>query len=211
MNPIESNAARAASQDGAHPSKGALFNAIDRLCDIDYMADANNVGPSGEAQTAIELLHKVRPIEERLDLAWVGAAVAQMFLRHVWLQSVHLEVSAENHHDDHGGSFVSHSLQFNHAVAVPNVRLPDDLADDDGAFNEDAAAELLGSEHEDDAYDFAAPFLLPSVVDATTLQLDREALSTLLTRSGPVSGLEVARTMWPDHEVMRQLAAQASA
>lgn len=211
MNPIEPNAAHAASQDGAHPSKGALFNAIDRLFDIDYVADATNVGPSGEAQTAIELLHKVRPIEERLDLAWVGAAVAQMFLKHVWLQSVHLEVSAESNYDDHGGSFVSHSLQFSQAVATPGARLPDGLANDDGAIDEDAAAELLGNEHEDDAYDFAAPFLLPSVVDATTLQLDREALAPLLTRSGPVSGLAVARTLWPDHEVMRQLAAQAAA
>ena len=57
----------------------------------------------------------------------------------------------------------------------------------------------------------AGAMLTPSVVDATTLQLDREALAALLTRGGPVSGLEVARTLWPDHEVVRQLAAQASA
>jgi hypothetical protein len=211
MNPIESRPAAAAPASVVRPTKAALLEAIDRLRDVDYLADAKGVGPSSEAQTAIELLHKVRAIEELLDLAWVGAAVAQLFMRHAWLQSVRVHVSSGNEYNDEGGSYITHSLRFSDATAAPNVRIPDDLLGEGTALDADAAAELLSAEHEDDAYDFAAPFLVANVVDETTLELQRDTLAELMAGGSAVSGLDAARVMWPDHEVVRHLRAQAPA
>ena len=209
MTPNDPAAAAAAIECLPSMTKAQLLGAVDRRCDIDYLADAANIGPSCEGRTAIDLIHKARLLEEYLNLAWVGAAVAQIFLRHPWLQSVALDVSAESQYNDAGGSYVSHSLRFDAAVAAPNLRFPDEVSrEEGGAFDPDAACHVLEAEHEDDAYDFAAPFLPPNAVDNVNLPLDRNTLAPVLTRGGAVSGLEVARLLWPDHEVVRRLAAR---
>ena len=90
----------AAIEEGRRLTRGQLLNAVGRLLDVDYLANAAGVGPSSEAETAIELRRKVRPIQECLDLAWVGAVIAQLFLQHVWLQSVDLVLSSESQYND---------------------------------------------------------------------------------------------------------------
>jgi hypothetical protein len=210
MNPIETSAATAAVKGAPRLTKEQLLGAVGQLIDLDYLCNGTNVGPSNEAQTSIELLNRLRMIEERLDLAWVGAAIAGIFLKHPWLEAVDLEVSAESPYDDAGSSFISVGLRFTNLVAVAGARLPDSVAGEAGAFDEDAASELLGNEHEDDAFNFAQPFLLPNVVDATTLSLRRETFAAELSQ-GVASGIAVARCLWPDHEVVRRLDVQASA
>lgn len=210
MNSINPAADVAAIEGAPRLTKDQMLRAVGHLVDLDYLCDGPHVGPSTEAQTAIDLLNKLRAIEERLDLAWVGAAVAGIFLSHPWLSAFDLEVSADSHYDDAGGSFISHALRFTNVVAAPDARLPDSVTAEAGAFDEDAAAELLGNEHEDNAFDFAQPFLLPNVVDATTLSLRRETLASELAQ-GVASGVAVARRLWPDHDVMRRIDAQAAA
>jgi hypothetical protein len=202
MGHSESSAAPAAITRSAD-----LFAAVGQLRDIDYVASATHFGPSSDAQTAVELLHKVHALQERLDLAWVGATVAQIFLQRPWLRSLDVEVAAEAIQNDAGGSCISHSLRFDNAVPVPGARWPLDMALQDGPFDARAAAESLAITFEDCAYDFAAPFLLPNVVGTTTLHLDRDQLAPLLGHGAPVSGLDVARWLWPDHEVVRALCA----
>jgi hypothetical protein len=177
-----------------------------KLSDVDYVADVKAVGPSSEAQTLINVLRAMRPIEDCLDLAWVGAMVAHMFMKHAWLQSVSLGVSAESQYNDEGGSYMSHSVRFTSVTRVPGVHLPDDLANEDGAFDDEGAVELLEHECEDEAFNFAAPFLSANAEDEVTLQLNREALAPLLSGGTAASGLAVARLLWPDHEVVRRLA-----
>lgn len=206
MTPLDPSAASAAIARSADPSGAELIAAVERLRDVDHLATAADFGPSTQARTAIELLHRVHALEELLDLAWAGAAVAQIFLQRPWLQSVDLEVSAESVYDDAGGGFVSHSLRFGSAVPVPGVRFPEEVAAQDGrTFDARAAAEELAIAFEDCACDFAAPFLLPNVVDTTTLRLERDRLAPLLAPGAAVSGLAVARLLWPDHEVIRCL------
>lgn len=185
---------------------------ISGLADADYLVGQGDVEPNHEAQQFCELRSWLRPIEERLDIAWCGAVIAQIFRHHPWLQSFQLELWTESVYNDDGGSFMAHYARFRDVVACAGVELPDDLQDAVGALDSDAAASLLDSEHEDDEFDLCTPFIEQGNADSCTLTLDRGALAPLLAVS-TVSGLAVARLLWPNHESLRPWAqpAQASA
>lgn len=162
MRNSESSAAPAATARSAD-----LIAAVDQLRDVDCVASATDFGPSSQAQTAIALLHEVRALHERLDVAWVSATLAQIVLQRPWLQSVDVEISAESVYDDAGGSCTSHSPRFDSAMPVPDARFPQEVAAQDGrALDARPAAEELAIDFEDCVYDFAAPLLLPNVVVA---------------------------------------------
>lgn len=174
------------------------------LVDADYLAAAQGLAPNADAQQIITLRHALRPYENRLDLAWAGAAVAQVFLRHPWLRSARLDLWTEAVCDDTGGMFSTHCARFGKVLAMEGAQVPPDLLDDDGAFDPHAAADLLDTGHEDEEFDLCAPFVEGHNGEAVTLDLDRDVLAPLLA-GGVVSGLAVARLLWPNHEYIRDL------
>lgn len=175
------------------------------LADADYLVADGDVGTNREAQQLIKLRQALRPHEDRLDIAWCGAAIARMLLQHPWLQRFQLELWSESVYNDEGGSFMSHYVRVHDAEAVPETALPDEVQDSEGAFSPDAAADLLESEHEDDEYDLCLPFIAQGNADSCMLKLDRDVVAPLLA-GGAVSGLAVARVLWPDHESLRAFA-----
>lgn len=175
---------------------------LQRFADADYLAAEGDIGANREAHELIKLRQALRPHEDRLDIAWCGATIARMFLQHPWLQRFQLELWSESVYNDEGGSFMSHYVRFHEAEAAPEAALPDEVKDCDGAFDPDAAADLLDSEHEDDEFDLCLPFIAQGNADSCILKLDRDVLTPLLRRAS-VSGLAVARLLWPDHESLR--------
>lgn len=182
---------------------------LQSLADADYLAAEGDVGTNREAHELIKLRQALRPHEDRLDIAWCGATIARMFLQHPWLQRFQLELWSESVYNDEGGSFMSHYVRFHDVEAAPDVHLPGEVQDAEGTFDPDAAADLLDSEHEDDEYDLCLPFIAQGNADSCTLTLDRYVLASLLV-SGTVSGLAVARLLWPDHESVRACAPRPS-
>ena len=160
---------------------------LQRFADADYLAAEGDIGANREAHELIKLRQALRPHEDRLDIAWCGATIE------LWSESVY---------NDEGGSFMSHYVRFHEAEAAPAAALPDEVKDCDGAFDPDAAADLLDSEHEDDEFDLCLPFIAQGNADSCILKLDRDVLTPLL-RQASVSGLAVARLLWPDHESLR--------
>lgn len=175
-----------------------VLAAVGQLLDADYVASAQCLDTSTDARTAIDLLLRLRCVEERLAIAWVGAAVAQMFLRHAWLESIAVEVECKRL--DH----LMHTLTLFDAVPMPNVRFPDEVGCN-GVFDASAAALALQAEHEDHAREFAAPFLWSETEDRITLRLRRTTIEPLLAKAIAVSGLAAARLLWPDHDVVRSI------
>ena len=154
---------------------------ISGLADADYLVGQGDVEPNPEAQQFCELRSWLRPIEERLDIAWCGAVIAQIFRHHSWLQSFQLELWTESVYNDEGGSFMAHYARFRDVVACAE-------------------------------FDLCTPFIEQGNADSCNLTLDRGVLAPLLA-SSTVSGLAVARLLWPNHESLRPWAqpAQASA
>lgn len=182
---------------------------LQSLAAADYLVAEGDVGTNPEAHELIRLRQALRPHEDRLDIAWCGATIARIFLQHPWLQRFQLELWSESVYNDEGGSFMSHYVRFHEAEAAPEAQLPDEVQDSDGSFDPDAAACLLDSEHEDDEYDLCLPFIAQGNEDSCTLSLDRSVLAPLLT-SGSISGVAVARLLWPDHESVRACAPRPS-
>lgn len=178
---------------------------LQSLADADYVVADGDVGTNREAQELIKLRQALRPHEDRLDIAWCGATIAHIFIQHPWLQRFQLDLWSEPVYNDEGGSFMSHYVRFHGAESAPDVHLPQEVQDAEGTFDPDAAADLLDSEHEDDEYDLCLPFIAQGNADSCTLTLDRHVLASLLA-SGAVSGLAVARLLWPDHESVRACA-----
>jgi len=172
------------------------------LADADYLVGEGDVEPNREAQNLRELLRTLQRHEDRLDIAWCGAAVAQIFLKHSWLQSFQLDLWVESVYNDEGGSFMAHYARFRNIVACPGAEVPHELRDEDGSPDPDAASDLLDSEHEDEAFELCAPFIASGNADSCTLALDRGVMAPLLAAS-VVSGLTVARLLWPDHDALR--------
>lgn len=175
---------------------------LQSLADADYLVAEGDVGTNPEAHELIKLRHALRHHEDRLDIAWCGATIARIFLQHPWLQRFRLELWSESVYNDEGGSFMSHYVRFHDAEAAPDAQLPEEVQDSVGSVDPDAAAGLLDSEHEDDEYDLCLPFIAQGNADSCTLNLDRAVLEPLLT-SASISGLAVARLLWPDHESVR--------
>lgn len=180
------------------------------LIDADYLAVETDVEPNREAEQFRELRNELQRIEERLDIAWCGATIARIFRQHPWLQSVDLELWTEATYNDDGGSYMAHYARFRDVVACPGAAVPAELQGGDGALDLDAAGDLLDAEHEDEEFDLCAPFIPQGTADSCTLRLDRGTLEPLLAGSA-VSGLAVARLLWPHHEALRVLNLQTHA
>ncbi len=178
---------------------------LQSLTYADYLVAECDVRTNREAHELIKFRQALRHHEDRLDIAWCGATIARIFLQHPWLHRFQLELWSESVYNDEGGSFMSHYLRFHELESVPETALPDEVQGSEGAFSPDAAADLLESEHEDDEYDLCLPFIAQGNADSCTLKLDRGVLAPLL-RQAPVSGLAVARLLWPDHEALRPFA-----
>jgi len=172
------------------------------LADADYLVGEGDVEPNREAQQLRELLRTLQRHEDRLDIAWCGAAVAQIFRQHPWLQSFQLDVWIESVYNDEGGSFMAHYARFRDIVACLGAEVPHELQDEDGLLDPDAASDLLDTEHEDEEFEFCAPFIASGNGDSCMLALDRGVMAPLLA-AAVVSGLTVARLLWPDHDALR--------
>ena len=178
------------------------------LVNADYLVGEGGIEPNREAQKFRELLRTLQRHEDRLDIAWCGAAVAQIFLKHSWLQSFQLDLWTESVYNDEGGSFMSHYVRFRNVVACPGAEVPRELQDKDGLLDPDAANDQLDAEHEDEEFDLCAPFIASGNADSCMLALHRGVLAPLLAAS-VVSGLTVARLLWPDHDALRSFDQQS--
>lgn len=187
--------------------KGFAMNPLDvssrlqGLAAADHLVAEGEVSTNAEAEQLLALGRAVRLHEERLDLAWCGAAVARLFLARPWLQRVNMQLMSESVYNDEGSFLWEHYAIFKAAEAVPGADLPAEVKNAEGSFNPDAVADLLYDAYVDEAYELCLPFLDPDEQDACSFTLDREDLASVLT-GGPVSGLAVARVLWPDHEAL---------
>ncbi|KAK0039491.1 hypothetical protein Bpfe_031078 [Biomphalaria pfeifferi] len=201
MNPNDSGATRAPT------TIEAAISALEALTDTDYIATADVTGPSAHAQAVIEATARLRVHQERLDLAWCGAAVARIFLARPWLFAVDACVTAEANLSDEGVTFISRTVRFQNAVAVTGARIPREVATAFDELDTDLLEQALDDEHEDSSWDFATPFLDPGQAGEVRLNLSRRAIGHLLQGGTAVSGLAVAKELWPDHGVFRSAAA----
>ncbi|MBQ1764200.1 MAG: hypothetical protein IIZ92_15020 [Aquincola sp.] len=192
---------RADSLKGFAMNPTDVSSRLKGLAAADHLAADGEVSPNAEAEQLLALGRAIRLHEERLDLAWCGAAVARLFLARPWLQRVNMQLMFESVYNDEGRFGWEHCAIFKAAESVPGADLPAQVQNAEGSFNPDAVADLLHDAHVDEAYELCLPFLDADEQDSCTFALDREDLAAVLT-ARPVSGLAVARVLWPDHDAL---------
>lgn len=169
---------------------------LEHLVDADYVYESDKVEANEEADRLIELADEVRQAALRLDFAWAAAFLAGMFVERPWLQGFNLSLTRTHEHSDEGGTYTSYSVSLSGVRFVQGQELPEDLQDE-GLDAADAVESDLKEQCSDWEIDLCEPFLGPTGEDELDLTLDRTALAGLLATE-PISGLAVARRLWPE-------------
>lgn len=170
---------------------------LKHLADADYLVDENEFGATDEVEPLLSIVERVRKAGQRLDLAFAGARVAQVFLQRPWLQGFTLSVSQSQEYNDAGGTYTSYSLNCSNVTFVTGQELPEEIQDDSVEVSADIAAEQIKDDLQNEEFDLCHPFLQDSDDADRDLVIDRASIAELLAKP-PVSGQAVARRLWAD-------------
>lgn len=173
------------------------MSTIDTFDTADYvMSEAGQVNLNAAGTAVVETFREAGKAYDALQQSWAGACLAGLFLRHGWLQSLRITLSASAEYDDQGGSYRSVSNSVTQVLPVPGVPPPQSLIyegtfDDIGAVSE---IEQDLDEIDDDLY--ASISDAANAYDDVVLDLNRAAISHLL-QGGNVSGARAYRSWFP--------------
>lgn len=169
----------------------------DTLDTADYvMSDAGQVNLNAAGTAVVEAFREAEKAYDALQQSWAGACLAGLFMRHGWLQSLRITLSASDEYDDQGGSYRSVSNSVTQVLPVPGVPPPESLVCE-GTFDDIGAISEI--EQDLDEIDYG---LYGSINDAAeayhdvVLELNRAAISHLL-QGGAVSGALAYRSWFP--------------
>jgi hypothetical protein len=109
----------------------------------DYLVDAGGSIRINEAGSGVvRAFRDAERAYDQLQLAWAGACLAGLFIRHSWLQSLRITLTATAEYNDEGGSYRSVSNSVAQVQPVPGVPLPASMLDQ-GEFDGAWAAQLI--------------------------------------------------------------------
>ncbi|MDE2300272.1 MAG: hypothetical protein KGK18_19150 [Burkholderiales bacterium] len=173
------------------------MNTIDTPEAADYTLNgAGRVVLNDAGSAVVAAFRQAETAYDTLQQSWAGACLASLFLRHPWLQSLRITLSASAEYNDQGGSYRSVSNSVTQVLAVAEASLPDSLVDE-GVFDDISAI----SEIEQDLEDFDHDLYLsisnaPDEYGDLVFDLNRSAIALLL-QAGTVSGAKAYRAWFP--------------
>ena len=166
---------------------------------VDYTVDAaGGLAPTARASAHIDQMQELRKVTTMIHAAYVGAVLVSLFKNHPWAEKATLRLETESVYDDAGGYFRSVSLGVRDVVARKGVDLPEEICDDQGAFDDDFAADKLECFMEDDTQDFAEVFMPDGSMGTEMLTIERTSVSDMLNEPS-VSGRDAFVRLFPEH------------
>lgn len=173
------------------------MSTIDTLDTADYvMNEAGQVNLNAAGTAVVETFREAEKAYDALQQSWAGACLAGLFMRHAWLQSLRITLSASAEYDDQGGSYRSVSNSVTQVLPVPGAPPPESLVDE-GAFDDIGAASELEQDLDEIDYDLYVSINdAPDAYDDVVLDLNRAAVCHLL-QGGTVSGALAYRSWFP--------------
>lgn len=165
----------------------------------DFVLDATGCIQRNAQGDAVETaLRTAKRAHHALDLSWVGACLAGLFLQYPWLQGMTLTLSASAEYDDQGGTYHSVSSRVSEVEATIDTALLGDLMPD-GVFEPDVAEDAIESALQDIDYELYTTLNpAPDHHENLCLRLHRNAIGHLLNGTS-VSGTEALRVLCPEH------------
>ncbi|WP_152988824.1 hypothetical protein [Burkholderia pseudomallei] len=140
---------------------------------------------------------QIRREVQALDHAWVGAFFAALFVRHAWLASFTVTITASYEIDDDGCHFRSYSTAVDEVLNLADVAVPQDVSDG-GAFDSDLATDTLRDTIDEHSGDIFAA-VMDDETDEVTIRLARSSLAGLLDTS-EIDGRTAFAALFPDAE-----------
>lgn len=162
----------------------------------DYLLTGETITPNNAASQLIRQRAEMELQYRRLDESYAGASLADLFLRHPWLDAFTLNVTRSCEYDDQGSAFISHAVSVEAVVAVKGAGLPEGIIHD-GTFSSGHAANFI--ENQLDTFDGAPVHDLPGHdgLDTISVRFGRHTLAAVLA-STPVSGTAAFHALFPD-------------
>lgn len=174
------------------------MNTTDNAEAPDYWVVAEGTVTVTDAGRAID--HAYRDAERALDAlqhCWAGAYLAGLFLRHTWLQSMRVTLTASAEYDDQGGTYRSVSNSVMQALPVADAALPESV-DDEGAFDEIGAIAVIEADLDENDFDlYTAIHTAADDYSDLVLDLNRAAIAPLMNGE-PISGARAYLAWFPD-------------
>lgn len=166
----------------------------------EYQVVNGRVQPNKAASAVVKKFNLAKKSQAAVDATYVGACMLSIFIKHPWLKSMELCLSAESEYDDQGGTFRSISGSVRSVTAVEGCPAPDDITNEKGVVEETSAEDLL-DQHIDDN-DLAGE-IYNAIFESwdygeCTIELDRRKVSDLLETS-TMSGLKAFKALMPEH------------
>ena len=174
------------------------MNDTHALSAADYQVRTDGTIHISEAGRDIERTYRdAERAFDTLQLSWAGACLAALFVRHAWLQSARITLSASAEYDDQGGTYRSISNSVAQVVPVADAAWPETVIAD-GVFDGSGAIGVIESHLDEidfDLYSSIRP--APGGYGDVVLDLNRAAIVSMLNGE-TVSGAQAYRAWFPD-------------
>ncbi len=156
----------------------------------DYVVNASGrIDLNDQGQSVVQTYREAEEAFDALQTCWAGACLAGLFLRHPWLQSLRITLSASAEFDDQGGCFRSINNSVTQVLPVPGVPLPES-AMRDGAFDDSEAASDIEADLDECDHDLYESISdAPNNYDDVVLDLRRSSIAQFLHEAS-ISGAQ---------------------
>ncbi|WP_353627684.1 hypothetical protein ABNQ24_06880 [Ralstonia pseudosolanacearum] len=161
----------------------------------DYLVSGGQLQLNAAGQEHKRLKARLDSEAERLAQSWTGAFLASILVAEPWLAAFDLRITASHEYNDQGGTFLSYSSATSEVRTVEGVTLPDTVVDDDGAFDEDLAADYLTEQFNACERDILVTLAHDDATELT-VEVRRGPMAALLA-AGSVSGSDAFQALFP--------------
>lgn len=163
----------------------------------DYVVTAADLmGLNNAGQAVVQAYREAENAYDLLQQCWAGAYLAGMFLRHPWLQSLRITLTASAEYNDQGGTYRSVSNSATQVLPVPGMALPQSLVNA-GDFDDIEAIALIEEDLDENDYDLYCAFnSAPNDYDDLVLDVSRSTIAHLL-QGDPISGAAAYLALFP--------------
>jgi hypothetical protein len=164
----------------------------------DYVVREARIEPDDSAAALAAVRSVIAKLQDRADLAWAGARIAQVLREHPWLAACKITISCSSEYNDQGGTYLSRWLGVSGVKPLAQAQIPEDLCVDTGGLDEDAATDRLNDALSDDVAGLADAFMEPYEDSEHEVLVDRALVADLIASPSPISGAAAAERLWPD-------------
>ncbi|API73564.1 hypothetical protein [Ralstonia pseudosolanacearum] len=161
----------------------------------DYLVSDGRLQLNEAGQAFNELRARIEHEAAQLDRSWAGAFLASILIAEPWLAAFDLNITVSHEYDDQGGTFLSYSSAVSEVRTVEGVTLPDTMVDD-GAFDEDLAANYLTEQFDACERDIYVTFRDDDDSQELKIEVRREPIASLLV-TGAVRGTDAFQALFP--------------